>query len=255
MFGEVADLYDRYRPAYPVPLVDDLVAHARLDGSQSVLEVGAGTGKATLMFAARGIPVVAVEPSREMASLAHRNCRAFIGVEIEQADFEQWDPRARRFPLLFSAQAWHWVDPALRYSKAREVLVEDGLLAAFWNRPAWDRCELRTALLGVYEETVPELAPDGPMHPANLRPDGMEDWEGEIAAVDGLGCAEVRYYEWEQAYSVDDFVGLLATISDVRLLAAARRRSLFAAVGAVIDAAGGSITLAMRTRLCVARRA
>jgi tRNA G46 methylase TrmB len=60
VFGEVAELYDSYPPA----LVDDLVAMAGLDGGQAVLEVGAGTGKATVLFAQRGIPVLAIEPQR-----------------------------------------------------------------------------------------------------------------------------------------------------------------------------------------------
>jgi hypothetical protein len=44
VFGEVADDYDRIRPGYPGQLVDDVPAAA---GPGPVLEVGAGTGKAT----------------------------------------------------------------------------------------------------------------------------------------------------------------------------------------------------------------
>ncbi|MFZ1996994.1 MAG: class I SAM-dependent methyltransferase, partial [Solirubrobacteraceae bacterium] len=129
VFGEVAELYDRHRPTYPPALIDDLIAAAGLDGSQPVLEVGAGTGKATVLFAVRGIPVVAVEPSAEMAAVAGRNGGRFAHVEIEQSDFETWDPRARRFPLVFSAQAWHWVTPAVGRVKARDVLLPRGILA------------------------------------------------------------------------------------------------------------------------------
>jgi hypothetical protein len=63
VFGEVADMYDRHRPSYPPALLDDLIALAALDVSEPALEVGAGTGKATMMLAARGIPIVAVEPN------------------------------------------------------------------------------------------------------------------------------------------------------------------------------------------------
>jgi SAM-dependent methyltransferase len=253
VFGEVAELYDRHRPAYPDRLVEALVALARLDGSQTVLEVGAGTGKATMMFAARGIPVLAVEPSAEMAAVARRNCTGYP-VEVEQSDFERWDPHERRFPLLFSAQAWHWVQPAAGYRKARETLSPGGILAAFWNRVAWDRCDLREALLDAYEQAVPELPTDGPMHPANLCPDGGADWTGEIAEVDGLADPEIRYYEWEQDYSAGEYAGLLGTLSETRLLDEARRRALFAAVTATIDAHGGGLALPVRTRLCLARR-
>ena len=84
VFGEVAELYDRHRPTYPAELIDDLVALAGLDASRPVLEVGAGTGKATVLFAQRGIPVLAIEPSPEMAAIAGRAAAGRAGsVEIE----------------------------------------------------------------------------------------------------------------------------------------------------------------------------
>ncbi|WP_460492072.1 hypothetical protein [Dactylosporangium cerinum] len=57
VFGEVADDYERFRPDYPPALIDDVLAYAGLDGA-AALEVGAGTGKATVAFAER------VSPSR-----------------------------------------------------------------------------------------------------------------------------------------------------------------------------------------------
>lgn len=254
VFGEVADLYDRHRPAYPPALIDDLIALAGLDGREPVLEVGAGTGKATAMFAARGMPVVAVEPSAEMAALARRRCSAYTDVAIELSDFEQWNPRGRRFRLLFSAQAWHWVEPAAGYAKARQALTQSGLLAAFWNRVAWTRSDVREALLGAYEQVVPDLPADSPMHPGNLDPDADADWPGEIAAVEGLADAEVRHYEWNQEYSADDYVGLLSTIADVRLIDDTRRNELLSAVADAIHAHGERLILPMRTRLCLAWR-
>jgi SAM-dependent methyltransferase len=255
VFGEVADLYDQHRPAYPDRLIDDLVELARLDGDQAVLEVGAGTGKATMMFVARGIPVVAVEPSVEMAAIARRKSRGRPTVEIELCDFEQWDPRGRRFPLLFSAQAWHWVAAAAGYANAQQVLSNQGILAAFWNRVAWERSDLREALSVAYQQAAPELTAAGHMlHPANLCPDRDADWEGEIAAAERLGDAEIRYYEWDQAYSADEYVGLLATLSEIRLMEEAHRTALLAAVTTAIDGHGEPLTLPMRTRLCLARR-
>ena len=232
VFGEVAELYDQYRPAYPEQLADDLVSLAGLDGRQPVLEVGAGTGKATAIFAARGIPVLAVEPSEEMAAVWRRSCAGYPEAELERSDFETWEPAGRRFPLVFSAQAWHWVNPEEGYPKARSALLPEGLLALFWNRPAWERSDLREELLAAYDESVPEVAPDGPMHPANTLPDADEGWEAEIAAADGLAAVEVRDYDWSQSYSAEEYVGLLDTTSEVRLLDDHQIAALLAAVRA-----------------------
>jgi SAM-dependent methyltransferase len=254
VFGEVAELYDRHRPTYPLELIDDLVALARLDGTLAVLEVGAGTGKATRLLAERGIPVVAIEPSAEMAAVARRGIGTLGGAEIEESDFEAWDSRGRRFPLLFSAQAWHWVRPEAGLPKARDVLLPGGLLAPFWNQVAWERADIRDALTDVYASVAPELSRDGPMHPANLLTDGHDDWERQIAAVEGLGDAQRRVYEWTQAYSASEYAGLLSTTSDVRLLDPERRDGFLAAVTDALQAHGEPVSIPMLTRVCLARR-
>src|SRR5437763_1279826 len=141
-FGAVAELYDTLRPSYPAALVDDVVT---LSAAAPALEVGAGTGKATRLFADRGVAIHALEPSAAMAAVARERCSAYPHVTIEEVDFERFSPSGGRFGLLFSAQAWHWVAPELRYLKAREALAHGGVLALFWNRPRWNQSPLRAA--------------------------------------------------------------------------------------------------------------
>jgi SAM-dependent methyltransferase len=253
VFGEVAELYDRYRPSYPEQLIDDLAEMARLDGSRPVLEVGAGTGKATAMFASRGIPVLALEPSAEMAAVAERSLAEHHDVMLERSDFERWPAGEHHFPLVFSAQAWHWVEPSRGYPKARDILLPGGLLAVFWNLVDWRNAELRDALLEAYERIAPDLEHHGAMHPgADVEPD---TWGPEIDAVEGLRDPEVRHYHREEHYTAEDYVGLLATGSEIRMLEEGRRSALLTGVAEVIDDNGGRLTVPMDTRLCLASRA
>jgi SAM-dependent methyltransferase len=255
VFGEIAELYDRHRPAYPEAVVDDLVELAGLEAGSPVLEIGAGTGKATSMFAARGLRVLAVEPSAEMAAVARRVCAGYRGVRIEQADFERWDPAGRQFPLLFAAQAWHWVEPAVGFAKAAGVLSPGGVLAAFWNRPLWARAPLREVVLEAYQRVAPELLDEtDPIHPASSPPRDAEEWQAGIAAADGLGDAESRDYEWSETYSAAAYAALLQTHSTVRVLDPDRRAALVAAVAQAIESHGDRLELPIVTRLCLARR-
>ena len=123
-FGSVAEDYDRARPTYPGELIDDLVA----GGTPSVLDIGCGTGKAAELFIARGCSVVGVEADSRMADVARRK-----GIAVEVSDFERWDARDRRFDLVVSAQAWHWMDPDVAPAKAADTLWPGGRLALFWN--------------------------------------------------------------------------------------------------------------------------
>jgi SAM-dependent methyltransferase len=252
VFGEVAGLYDRARPGYPASLIDDLVTWAQ-PGARA-LEVGAGTGKATRLLAARGVAVLGIEPSAEMAAYARLATEPLGNVEIVQSDFERWRPDGVTFPLAYAAQAWHWVDQRSGYAHARAALAAGGHLVAFWNRPAWGDTELRRALADAYRQTVAELPPDGPMHPDNPGFAGAdESWAQAITATDGLADPSERVYSWSLDYTADSYVELLGTMSDVRLLGDADRRSLLTAVGETIDRHGGRLTMPMATHAAIAR--
>jgi len=54
-FDATAELYDAVRPSYPDALADEVLARA----GRRVLEIGAGTGKATVVFARRGASIEA----------------------------------------------------------------------------------------------------------------------------------------------------------------------------------------------------
>jgi SAM-dependent methyltransferase len=253
VFGEVAELYDASRPSYPSRLIDDLLERARVANGARVLEVGSGTGKATVLLAARGVQVLGIEPSAEMAAVARHNCAGYPGVQIVESDFERWDPAGEAFPLLCCAQAWHWLDPAVRLQRARATLSEGGILATFWNRPAWGESPLRDALREVYRTTVPDLPPDGSTHPANESSDLDVDWAPGIAAADRFDSPEVLRYDWGYDYSAARYARLLATLSEIRLLSGEQRRALLAGVRKAIAEHGGTLTMPMQTRLYVAR--
>jgi SAM-dependent methyltransferase len=253
VFGEVADLYDRHRPTYPPGLVGDLIADADIPAGGRVLEVGAGTGKATELFAARGVAVLAIEPSAGMAGIARHKFAGDPNVAVVECDFELWDPAGERFGLLYSAQAWHWIDPETRYAQAHRALRPGGLLAAFWNRPVWGPSALRDAMLAVYRETAPEMSADGSMHPASSRLDEAADWGTEIAGTAQFTDPATRVYHWSQNHTAAEYTGLLGTLSEYRLLAEAQRDRILDAVAGAIDAHGGTLRLEMGTLLCTAR--
>jgi SAM-dependent methyltransferase len=256
-FGSVAELYDSARPSYPAALIDEVLELAPEAGLRRALEVGSGTGKATVLFAQRGVPVLGLEPSAGMAAIARRNCERFESVRIEESEFETWEPRGERFPLLFSGQAWHWTAPEVRYVKAKEVLEPGGLLAPFWNRPVWARSTLREQLDQAYQRAVPELTPgeSRPMHPGRWAPEPLgTNWDEEIGGSDGFERPEVRSYEWRATYTTEEYLRLLQTHSDHIVLADDRRAALLDAVGEVLERNGGGLELDYIASLCLAWR-
>jgi SAM-dependent methyltransferase len=110
-FGEVAELYEQYRPGYREVVFDRVVEFGELRPGDPALEVGCGTGRATLPLAARGLLVTALELSPEMARVARQKTRELVGVRVEEASFEDWALPREPLRLVTSAQAWHWGGP------------------------------------------------------------------------------------------------------------------------------------------------
>lgn len=254
-FGSAADLYDRMRPTYPEEAIDEILAFAAIRPGESALEVGAGTGKATRLFAQRGVAVQALEPSHEMAALARSNCRKLPSVAVEEAEFESWESDGAAFALVYAAQAWHWIDPAVRYFKAADLLRRGGALAAFWNRPDWSRCALAADISAHYRALIPEPHEDaGPMQPSRQgMPELWGDPAGEVAATGRYEAPQQQHYTWRRAYSTEEYLALLQTHSDHILLAEDRRGALLQGIGRIIDEAGGIIEVDYVTHLTLAR--
>jgi SAM-dependent methyltransferase len=253
-FGRVAELYHRVRPSYPPAAIDAVLEFGGLAPPARIVEVGAGTGKATELFAARGLAVLALEPSADMAAVARATCARRPEVEIVETEFETWQP-PERFAGCVSVQAWHWIAPDVRYRKARDALAPGGTLAAIWMLPDWSRCVLRDALSAAYRATVPELVADFPMHPDSEPARLAGDWPSEIDAADGFHAAQVQWLPWVERYSSVGYPELLHTHQDHILLAADARGALMRAIRETIDDAGGAFELPLVTYVCLARRA
>jgi SAM-dependent methyltransferase len=125
-FGTAAGLYERGRPPYPPEALDWLLPA----GARRVLDLGAGTGKLTRQLAARGLDVVAVEPTDGMRAELER---VLPGVPALAGSAEQIPLDDGTVDVVLAAQAWHWVDPAQAVPEVARVLAPGGTLGLAWN--------------------------------------------------------------------------------------------------------------------------
>jgi hypothetical protein len=93
-----------------------------------VLEVGAGAGQLTGTLVAAGFDVVALEPG---AALRERGTARAPGALFRAETFEDLQPDGR-FDAVFTSNAFHWLDPAVKYAKAAELA---DALVLLWNTP------------------------------------------------------------------------------------------------------------------------
>jgi SAM-dependent methyltransferase len=250
-FNEDAERYNRARPQYPVQMFDDLAAAVAPAGAR-VLEIGCGTGQATVALAERGYRIVAVELGPDMATVARRNLARFDSVEVVTAAFEDWPLPDEPFDLVFSATAFHWVDPTVRVSKSAEALRSGGLLATVGTHHIAGGSEaFFVASQDCYERFDPATPPGLRQQSASEIP---ED-DRELAPCGAFGAARFHRYEWELAYSTAEYLDLLLTYSGHRALPAARRNGLLTCIAGLIDGNhGGRVVKRYLTELRLAQR-
>ncbi|MCF3102661.1 class I SAM-dependent methyltransferase [Streptomyces roseoverticillatus] len=254
VFGDDAEQYDTARPGYPGRLVEDVLGFAALPAGVPAVEVGAGTGKATLAFAARGTPLTCVEPDARMARVLRRRCTGMPHVAVEVADFETWRPD-RPYGLLYCAQAWHWVDPVVRWARARTALRPGGAVALFWNHWHLEDRRLAGRLTALHARHGLDVPPytilDPRPRPARRGPQARQ-WR-EMVADGGFADMEHRLYASAHARSPSGLIELLASFSGYRVLPAAARERLFRDVTRTVEQDGGSAGVRVTSSLFLAR--
>lgn len=243
VFGEVAELYDRARPTYPPELVDHVLSVIPDPLNARVLEVGAGTGKATTLFARRVGSLIALEPDPAMATIAERRTATLDHVNVLVNSFEDWVTNLPPFDAILAAHCWHWVDPRIAYSKARALVQPNGVLAAFWNVPDLEQSPLYELINDAYRAHAPTLEDKT----ATTR----RSFGDTLARHPGFRMAEQREFDWDLDYTAREYTDMLCTHSDHHLLPDEQRDALMEAVAGVIDDAGGTITLRYETLLVV----
>jgi SAM-dependent methyltransferase len=252
VFGEAVEQYASARPGYPDAMIDDVLEYA--DPVGEILEVGAGTGKATVGFASRGVAMTCLEPDPRMAARLAQECSSFPGVTIEVTRLENYS-RPLAFDALIAAQSWHWVDPGRRWDLAHEAVRTGGTIALFWNIYIVADPDRRAQLIDIDKRYGVDYGANGV---------SIEEHEGEIDIEEGWPAYDLagdsrfedlvsRRYRRTLAYDNSTYVDLLASTSAYRLLEPTRREKLFDDVHAALAGHDGSVPMNVVTDLFLGR--
>ena len=257
-FDRVADVYDATRPGYPPALFAELSGECALVAGTRVLEVGCGTGQATRVLAGFGCDVQCVELGADLAAHARANLAAYPNVTVTVGAFEAVDLRDEHFDVVFSATAFHWIDPAVSYARAARLLRDGGSLVLVTNAP----------VSGGSEDVL--LDTTNPW-----RPPSVDDvvraahTGGDIAAVwtraeksytpapdvsDWFEHPTVRSYPWVATYDTAGYLGLMSTQSSYLLMDDAQRREMLRATAAVVDERLGGVVTKQFVAVCARAR-
>jgi SAM-dependent methyltransferase len=220
-FGAVAAAYERYRPGYPVELLELVMAYAG-GPVRTALEIGAGTGKATRLFAQGGIAVTATEPDADMLAVMRKYVPA--NVTTVQAAFEDL-PLESSYDLVYSAAALHWTNPEGRWGRMAALVRPGGVFASFGVPIGLADPTLREAARAA---RAPYLNDDGVPSPDGTPADRPMQWPGtELQQSEWFTDVRQSVIERRVTISAQEYIGQLSTVSAYVMLPPADREEVF----------------------------
>jgi len=134
----------------------------------------------------RGLRVEAVDPGANMIRMAARRVGATAAVRFHGAKFEDVTLPEDAFAAVFSATAFHWVDPAVAWAKAAGLLRPGGMLGLIQYCNAWDErtAAADEALLAALGKVAPDIAAGWPQpRDASSILAGASERQGNISEV------------------------------------------------------------------------
>ena len=220
-FGEMAQAYERFRPGYPGQLLDAVMAYAG-QPVRTALEIGAGTGKATRLFAQPGVAVTATEPDGAMLAELRKHVPA--NVSAVQAALEDLRPGVR-YGLVYAAAALHWTSPQGRWPRIAALLEPGGVFASFGGPAELADPAVRDA---VRAARAPFLASDDVPSPDGTPPGNDMQWPGtELQRSPWFADVRQLVIGRRLTMSARDYVGYLSTISAYLGLPASQREQAY----------------------------
>jgi SAM-dependent methyltransferase len=153
--NRVAD-YLRYRPHYPEGVLDFLRAQSHLSPSQTVADIGSGTGFLSELFLKHGNPVFGVEPNQEMREAGEEYLAAYPRFASINGSAEATTLPTSSVDFVTVGQAFHWFKPEPTRREFARIVRPGGWVAIVWN----DRTLSTTGFAVSYEELLVRFGTD-----------------------------------------------------------------------------------------------
>ena len=234
-FDENVVLYDKFRPTYGTNIFEDILSYSKITQSSKILEIGCGTGNATLPVIQTGAEVTAVEIGGNLSKYTAQKFSKYSNFHVIHSAFEDFQTHTK-YDLIFSATAFHWIQPDRSYSRCKELLVAGGVLAVFWNTPRISRTnlDLYKEIQDLYQRFMPNSQDEKEMLLESewytKRCNDLNNFLKENGYIDCI----FKIYQDLRVFSADEYIGLLQTYSNHMALPPDVRTTLFEKIHSAI---------------------
>jgi SAM-dependent methyltransferase len=150
-FSDRAENYLRYRPHYPKEIIPYLKTEAHLSRSDTIADIGSGTGFLAELFLDNGNLVFGVEPNAEMRAAGDRYLEKAQNFITVKGSAEHTNLPAECIEVVTVGQAFHWFDVNEFRTECQRILRgKKKIVMLIWNI----RDEVSTDFSREYEKLI-----------------------------------------------------------------------------------------------------
>ena len=250
LFNEDEYNYDKSRPTYPNELFQEIVSYSRVGANSKLLEIGIGTGQATLPFLKMGSKITAIELGDRLSVFVEKKFSNYANFKVINDDFMFYPFEEEGFDLIYCATGFHWLPVPESYEKLKRYLKRDGAVALFWNHPFPNRKNdiSNVASKKVYDKFRPSKN--------ELSEFKEQDCKKQEEYLERFGFKDIKsklFYR-KRTLSTNAYIQLLNTYSDHRSLEPLVKRQFEKEMSLAIDSVGGKINIYDTIDLYLARK-
>ena len=254
-FDTVVSAYEKLRPGYVDELYQSIFNYIPINNSSYVVEIGIGSGQASLPILQTGCKFTAVEYGANFSELCREKFKNYPNFSIITSKFEDVEFKKDSYDLVFSATAFHLVPEELGYPKIFSMLKSGGVFAQFANHPFCDKGNpaLAEEIDMIYAAHYYKLY--------NKEPKTIHEYTREQAQLKAItaekyGFKDIDYtlFFRTRTFSAKDYIMLLGTYSDHIAIPEEIRLEFFSKIEDAINRHGGKITIYDTIDLQLARK-
>jgi len=265
VFDEITENYDKSRWGYPSEIFSDIIKYVSPNSGKKALEIGAGTGKATIHALSAGYDVFAVEMGENMSDFLKEKFSNSNNLHVLTSTFEDAMLDGSSYDLIYAASAFHWIDADIGCPKVFRLLKNDGTFALFRNNAVRQgEGDLSDAIENAYIQHYYTHYTDWKSREKHITEmsvadylDSDELYKGfRLRGLELYGFTDItmKLYKSHKLYTADEYISLMDTMSDHISLPSENRKALYSDLAYAINNHSGTLKVDYVYQLYMGRK-